>query len=125
MTENEATEPKTFKIKPEPVGDDDYFTAYANGIGIAHTFFDFQFHFAETRIAVLEDIKSETFATIMMSPQHAKIFLMHLQNNLEMYEAKFGEIKIPDGLLELAKTVEIPLRAEQANIYQESPESKG
>lgn len=125
MAENETenTTPTLTTVKPQPVSEDDYFSAYANGVGIAHTFFDFQFHFSEMRIAAVENIKAEVFATIMMSPQHAKVFLNHLQNNLSLYEAKFGEIKIPEGLLELSQTHEIPMRAERENIYQETPKT--
>jgi hypothetical protein len=47
-----------------------------------------------------------------MSPQHAKALLRHLAQNLELYESKFGEIRVPD---EIARTAneEIPLRTER------------
>ena len=89
-------------LKPHPVADDDYYTAYANGVMVAHTFFDFQLHFSEVKVRGMGegDIIAETFATIMMSPQHAKAFLRHLKENVEAYEAKFGELKLPDQLVQ-------------------------
>lgn len=79
---------------------DDYFTAYANSANFAHTFFDFQIHFAEIKVRNLQNIVVESFATIIMSPQHAKAFLEHLSQNVALYEARFGEIKIPDNVNE-------------------------
>jgi len=34
---------------------------------------------------------------IAMSPQHAKMFLQILKKNVDDFEAKFGEIKIPEN----------------------------
>ncbi|MDQ3175608.1 MAG: DUF3467 domain-containing protein [Acidobacteriota bacterium] len=92
-----------------PTDDEDYFTGYANGVGIAHTFFDFQFHFSEVKVRDVEHIEAQAFATIMMSPQHAKLLLGHLKQNMDLYESKFGEIKVPDHLIS-GQTVDIPIR---------------
>ncbi len=35
-------------------------------------------------------------ARIAMSPQHAKLFHKILEKNIEQYEKKFGEIKMPE-----------------------------
>jgi hypothetical protein len=106
---SEQQKPEGIEKIVTPTDVEDYFTAYANGASVAHTFFDFQLHFSEIRIRDAEHVKAETFATILMSPQHVKLFLRHLTQNLEMYETKFGEIKIPDNLLQ-EKTVDIDLR---------------
>lgn len=80
---------------------EDYFTAYANGVSVAHTFYDFQMHFSEVKIFDPRNIVAERFATILMSPTHAKVFLLHMAQNLSLYEAKFGEIKIPENFQQL------------------------
>ena len=38
--------------------------------------------------------KAKVHARISMTPQHAKLFLGALKDNMEKYEMKFGEIKI-------------------------------
>jgi hypothetical protein len=38
--------------------------------------------------------KAKVRARIITSPQHAKRFMMALKENIEKYEAKFGEIKL-------------------------------
>ncbi len=38
--------------------------------------------------------KARVFARIIMTPQHARLLLHALKDNIEKYEAKFGEIKI-------------------------------
>lgn len=88
---------------------EDYFTAYANGASVSHTLFDFQMHFSEVKIFDPAHITAERFATIIMSPPHAKVFLFHLAQNLSGYEARFGEIKVPK---EITKGEDIHITAE-------------
>ncbi len=38
--------------------------------------------------------KAKVHARIITTPQHAKMFLKALQDNIEKYEARFGEIKL-------------------------------
>lgn len=38
--------------------------------------------------------KAKVFARIITTPQHAKMLLMALTDNIEKYEARFGEIKL-------------------------------
>jgi hypothetical protein len=38
--------------------------------------------------------KAKVFARIITTPQHAKMLLNALKDNIEKYEAKFGEIKL-------------------------------
>jgi len=96
-------------VKPEPVSEGEYITAYANAAQIVHTFYDFQFHFTEINVRSADAVKAEIFATIMMSPQHAKVFYQHLTRNLAIYEDKFGEIKIPPEIAKLLPAEDIPL----------------
>ncbi len=41
--------------------------------------------------------KSKVHARIVTTPMHAKLLLRALKENLEKYEAQFGEIKLPSG----------------------------
>ncbi len=38
--------------------------------------------------------KTKVYACIIMTPQHAKSFLLALQENVGKYESQFGEIKL-------------------------------
>ena len=40
--------------------------------------------------------KAKVYARIITTPLHAKLLLRALNENLEKYEAQFGEIKMPD-----------------------------
>lgn len=106
------------QIKPDeervvtPIDDEDYFTGYANGVSIAHTFFDFQLHFSEVKVKDAQNIEAQAFATIIMSPQHAKLLIGHFVQNMELYESKFGEIKIPEHLV-IGQSLDVPFRTEE------------
>lgn len=52
----------------------------------------FNFDFAQ-RMPGGDNVK--VISRLAMSPQHAKIFLHLLRRNIEQYEDKYGEIKIP------------------------------
>jgi hypothetical protein len=41
--------------------------------------------------------KSKVHARIVTTPMHAKLLLKALTENLEKYEAQFGEIQLPSG----------------------------
>lgn len=47
--------------------------------------------------------KSKVHARIVTTPMHAKLLLRALTENLEKYEAQFGEIKLPSGGGKLAQ----------------------
>jgi hypothetical protein len=40
---------------------------------------------------------AKVYARIITTPMHAKLLLRALHENLERYEAQFGEIKLPDA----------------------------
>lgn len=41
--------------------------------------------------------KAKVYARIVLAPQHAKLLMNALKNNIEKYEQRFGEIKIVKG----------------------------
>ncbi|MCF8305344.1 MAG: DUF3467 domain-containing protein [Ignavibacteriales bacterium] len=57
--------------------------------------------------------KAKVFARVITTPQHAKMLLKALTENVEKYEARFGEIKLeghpqqPFGFVSNSKTEKI------------------
>ncbi len=69
-------------------------TNYANFALIMHTPGDIIVNFA----SIMPGMPSAPIHTrIVMTPLHAKMMLSALAENLQKYEAQFGEIKIPTG----------------------------
>jgi hypothetical protein len=64
---------------------------YANLVLIAHTAAEFVLDFARVTPGVP---KTKVQSRIIMTPQHLKGFAKALQENIERYEARFGEIKV-------------------------------
>ena len=65
---------------------------YANFALITHTASEIIIDFAR----VLPNTpKAKVYARIINTPMHAKLLLRALGENLEKYEAQFGEIKLP------------------------------
>ncbi len=66
---------------------------YSNFALIAHSASEIIIDFAR----VLPNTpKAKVYARIITTPLHAKLLLRALSENLEKYEAQFGEIKTPD-----------------------------
>ena len=66
---------------------------YANLALITHTASEVIIDFAR----VLPNTpKAKVYARIINTPMHAKLLLRALSENLEKYEAQFGEVKLPD-----------------------------
>ncbi len=64
---------------------------YANLVMIAHTAAEFVMDFARVMPGLP---KTKIQARVIMTPQHLKGFSRALQENVERYEARFGEIKV-------------------------------
>jgi Protein of unknown function (DUF3467) len=77
----------------------DFFTLYCNSVRMTIGLWDFRFNIGEVEEANEEVIRVSEKLSIVMSPQHAKMFLQVFQTNLGRYEEKFGEIKLPPGIL--------------------------
>jgi len=73
---------------------------YANLAVIAHSPSEFIVDFAQ----ILPNTPRARVQTrILMTPLHAKLLLGALQENIERYEAQFGEIQSPSGGDDLAR----------------------
>ncbi len=64
---------------------------YANLVLIAHTAAEFVLDFARVTPGVP---KTKVQSRIIMTPQHLKGFAKALQENVERFEERFGEIKL-------------------------------
>ena len=74
---------------------------YSNLVLITHSPAEFIFDFARV---VPGKPKAKVYARIIKAPQHAKSFLMALQDNIRKYEEQHGEIKL-QGIDNRSKTI--------------------
>jgi hypothetical protein len=44
--------------------------------------------------------KAKVFSRVIMTPQHAKLLVSALKDNIQKYESKFGEIKVMGDVME-------------------------
>jgi len=64
---------------------------YSNLVLITHSPAEFVFDFARV---LPGKPKAKVYARIIKAPQHAKSFMLALQDNIRKYEAQHGEIKL-------------------------------
>ncbi|RMD94113.1 MAG: DUF3467 domain-containing protein [Calditrichaeota bacterium] len=83
-------QPKQQQINIE-LGEKEAEGIYSNLVLITHSPAEFIFDF--TRI-VPGVPKSKVYARIIMTPQHAKSFLMAMQENIGKFEKEYGEIVV-------------------------------
>jgi hypothetical protein len=88
---NEEFDLKQYKRSPN-------FTAiFTNNVNFAFSPIDVQMICSRTVASMDKDVEAvEEVTTIIMTPQHAKAVLYALQGNLQAYEEKHGEIKMPN-----------------------------
>jgi len=67
---------------------------FSNFAAITHNDSEFIVDFIQTGPGLPPKVK----ARIYLTPQHAKRFLLALQENISKYEAQFGEIKLPPAI---------------------------
>lgn len=72
----------------------DYRETYANSVQIRVNLWDFFLMFGTINQTVPEHVEINNFQGIYLSPQQAKALLGLLQQNVNQYEAAFGEIKL-------------------------------
>ncbi len=82
--------PQTQQINIE-LGEKESEGIYSNLALISHSPAEFVIDFTRILPGVP---RSKVYARIIMTPQHAKSFLLALQENIEKYENEFGEIKL-------------------------------
>jgi hypothetical protein len=76
-------------------------TTYANNVQILPSSVDLTFVFSQLVLTPGEkstdppDVSQTLVQRLIMSPQHAKLFLQLLQQNITQWEQQFGEIEVP------------------------------
>ena len=88
----EANVPPPGQINIE-LGEKEAEGIYSNLALITHSAAEFVIDFTRVMPGVP---KSKVFARIIMTPPHIKSFFDSLKSNIEKYEERFGEIKIPE-----------------------------
>ena len=83
------------------LGENEAEGTYANLVLITHSPAEFVFDFARV---LPGKSKAKVYARIIKAPQHAKSFLLALQDNIKKYEEQHGEIKL-QGLDKRQKSI--------------------
>ena len=73
------------------LGDAEAEGIYSNLVLITHSPAEFIFDFARV---LPGKPKAKVYTRVIKAPQHAKSFLMALQDNIKKYEEQYGEIKL-------------------------------
>lgn len=84
---------------------------YANFALITHSHSELVIDFAQVMPQVR---RAQVKSRVVMSPLNAKLLLRALQGNIERYETKHGELKIPEGH-RLADELFKPFTGDQLN----------
>ena len=93
---NQRHRPMQVNIQVPP----DLDAIYANFALITHSASEIIIDFAR----VLPNVpRAKVYARIVTTPLHAKLLLRALNDNLEKYEAQFGEVKLPSDTDKLAR----------------------
>jgi hypothetical protein len=72
----------------------DFRESYANSVQIRASLWDFYLLFGTVKQSTPEQVSIQNFEGIYFSPQQAKALLNVLQQNVQQYEATFGEIRL-------------------------------
>jgi flagellar protein FlaG len=76
----------------------DYREGYANSVQIRVNLWDFFLMFGTINQNAADSVYIQNFQGVYLSPQQAKALYNVLQQNINQYEATFGEIKLePQG----------------------------
>ena len=73
---------------------EEYREGYANSVQIRVNLWDFFLSFGLVNQTAPDNVAIQNFQGIYVSPQQAKALLNVLQQNINQYEAAFGEIKL-------------------------------
>ena len=72
----------------------EYREGYSNSVQVRVSVWDFFLAFGTLRNQTQEEVEVANFQGIYLSPQQAKALLNVLQQNINQYEATFGEIRL-------------------------------
>jgi hypothetical protein len=83
------TQPRQLKLEVEP----NLKATYSNMVVISHTQHEVVLDFVQV---VPSDNRARVLDRVIMTPNHAKMLMQALAENLGRYEAKYGDIKVPN-----------------------------
>jgi len=86
---NQPVQPKV-----EPVQTDEYREKYANSVQLRASLYDFFLLFGQVSQTAPDTVTLNNFQGIYLSPQQAKALCNVLLQNIQQYEATFGEIRL-------------------------------
>jgi flagellar protein FlaG len=72
----------------------DYREGYANSVQVRASLWDFLLLFGTVKQSTAEQVSIQNFQGVYFSPQQAKALMNVLQQNIQQYEATFGEIRL-------------------------------
>ena len=72
----------------------DYREAYANSVQVRVSLWDFFLLFGTINQTSPDSVSIQTYQGVFLSPQQAKALANVLNQNINQYEATFGEIKL-------------------------------
>jgi flagellar protein FlaG len=81
----------------------DYREGYANSVQVRVNLWDFFLVFGVLSQTTPEAVSIQNFQGVYLSPQQAKALLNLMQQNVQQYEATFGEIRLepqPQGTVQ-------------------------
>lgn len=81
------------------VMDDTFFSEYSNAIQVGYSRFDVSMTFLKNSSSQGQKYLGE----ITLSPEHAKVLVAILHQNVSGYEEQFGEINVSDVLSDMGK----------------------
>lgn len=87
-----------------------YSSAYVNSAQIGSTPFEFRLTLSEMRELEPGTLGMEEKITLVMSPQHIKVMVMLISQNLKRWEEANGAIRIPGGMLAPDELQKLPRR---------------
>jgi flagellar protein FlaG len=85
-----APQPPVVQVENAP----DYRENYANSVQVRVSLWDFFLLFGTVQQASPDEVTVRQFQGVYLSPQQAKALSNLLQQNLQQYEATFGEISL-------------------------------
>lgn len=77
---------------------DGFSAFYVNNANVSSAFYDLSIIFSEIQAGPNEAIILDK-CRVTMSPAHAKALAIALAENIRRWEAQFGEIKLPEGMV--------------------------
>lgn len=89
MSMTPPTQPK-IQLSQSP----DYREGYANSVQVRANLWDFLLMFGTITQTTADSVTIQSFQGIYLSPQQAKALTNLMEQNIQQYEAAFGEIKL-------------------------------